>query len=152
MPEGSGSATCPKAQGMQPARRGLQCRHVPHGTEQATCQERALVSPRASRHRARHPPGEGSGVCQMPRGTEPVTRQERASESPRASCLQARPLCRKALTSPHDRGTRTTARQGFGTATCPVAPDLPPGARGLQSRHVPSDSRPPGVPVRSQDT
>jgi hypothetical protein len=119
-------------QSMPPARKGLRCRHVPHGTMRATRQERALVLPCA-------------------RGTEPITQQDKALESPRALWLQARPLCRKALASPCDQGTRTTAWQGSGTAMCPVAPDLPPGVGGLQSRHVPKGSRPPGIPVRSQD-
>jgi hypothetical protein len=87
----------------------------------------------------------------MPRGTEPVTRQERALESPRALWLQARLLRWKALVSPRDRGTRTTARQGSGMAMCHVAPDPPPSMGGLLSHHVPCGSRPPGVPVHSQD-
>jgi hypothetical protein len=75
------------------------------------------MSPCAPWHRARHPPGKGSGIatcpeapctplarkglwcCHVPRGIETVTRQERALESPCASWLQARPLCRMALAS-----------------------------------------------------
>jgi hypothetical protein len=64
--EGSGSATCPDAQSTPPTRRGLQCRHVPHGTEHATRQERAPVSPSAPRHRAHHLPEKGSGVTTCP--------------------------------------------------------------------------------------
>jgi hypothetical protein len=93
-------------------------RSAPQLQTRSRCQ-RALAPPRASRHRARHPPGKGSGVatcpeapspspsrkglrcCHVPRGTEPVTQQERALESPRASRLQAHPLRRKALASPH---------------------------------------------------
>jgi hypothetical protein len=96
------------------------------GTEHATCQKRAPVSPCAPWHRASHPPGKGSGVarcleapcmpparkglrcCHVPRGTEPITWKERALESPCASWLQAHPLCRKALALPRDRGTRTS--------------------------------------------
>jgi hypothetical protein len=131
--------------------------------------QRALTPPRAPRYRARHPPGEGSGVAMcsvaqsapparkglrcrhVPRGTEPVTWQERASESPRASWLKVRPLRRKAQMSPCDRDTRTTARQGSGITTCPVALDPPPDVGGLQSRHVSNGPWPPSVPVRSQD-
>jgi hypothetical protein len=61
------------------------------------------------------------------------------------------PLRRKTLASLCDRGTSTTARQGSGTTTWTVAPDLPPGAGGLWSRHVPSGSQPPDVPVCFQD-
>jgi hypothetical protein len=111
-----------------PGARELWLRHVPRGTEHATCQERAPVSSCALRHIARHPPGKGSGVatcpdapsasptrkvlwcCHVPRGIEPITQQERTPESPCASRLQARPLRRKALTSPRDRDTRTTVR------------------------------------------
>jgi hypothetical protein len=50
--EGFGVATCPMAQSAPPARKGLRCRHVPRGTERATCQERAPVSPHGPRHRA----------------------------------------------------------------------------------------------------
>jgi hypothetical protein len=120
----------------------------------------ALAPPRVPGNRARYLLEQGFGVATCPmaqsapparkrvlvspcgRGTVHATRQEKASESPRASWLQAHPLLRKALSSPHDRGTRTTVRQSSGTATCPVAPDPPPGAGGLWSRHV---------PVRSQD-
>jgi hypothetical protein len=73
VPEISSSTTCPVAQSMPPARRGLRC-------------------------------------CHVPRGTKPVTRRGKVPESPRVSWLQARPLRRKALASPRDRGTRTTAR------------------------------------------
>jgi hypothetical protein len=127
------------------------------------------VSPCAPSHRARHLPGKDSGVvtcpeapstapvgkglrCRhVPRGTKRATRQERAPESPCASRLQACPLCRKAPTSPCDRGTRTIARQGSGIAMCPMAPYPPPGAGGLQSSHVSSSPRPPSMPVHSQD-
>jgi hypothetical protein len=111
-------------------------------------------------HRAHHPPGRSSDVttcpealstplvekglrsCHVARGTKPITQQERALESPRASRLQAHPLRGKAQPSPRDRGTRTTASQGSGISTCPMAPDPPPGAGGLQSRHVPDGPRP----------
>jgi hypothetical protein len=126
------------------------------------------VSPRAPWHKAHHPPGKGFDVttcpeapcappsrkglrcCHVPRGTEPITHQERASESPRALRLQVHPLCRKTLVSPRDRDTRTIARQGSGITTYPVPPDPPSGVGGLQSRHVPSGSRPPDVPVHFQ--
>jgi hypothetical protein len=91
------------------------------------------MSPRAPRHRVRHPAGEGSGVV---------------------TCLVAPgpPLCRKALVSQCDRVTSTTTQQGSGITTCPVVPDPPPGVGGLRSRHVGSGSRPPGVLMHSQDT
>jgi hypothetical protein len=91
------------------------------------------------------PPARRGLRCRhVPQDTELVSRQERAPESPRVSRLQARPLRGKALPLPRDRGTRTTAPQGSGITTCPVAPDLPPGAGGLWSRHVPCGPRPPG--------
>jgi hypothetical protein len=126
VPGGSSSATCPEAQSMPPARRGIRCHHMPHGTERTTRQKRALVSSCASRHREHHSHGEGSRCCHVTRGTEPVTRQEKAPESPRASWLQARPLRKEALASPRGRGTRSTAWQVFGTGTCHVALDPPP--------------------------
>jgi hypothetical protein len=49
-----------------PGARELWLCHVPRGIEHATCQERALVSPRAPWHRARHPPGRGFGVATCP--------------------------------------------------------------------------------------
>jgi hypothetical protein len=134
-----------------PYRSGILCtrlkRLAPRLQICSLCQE-ALALPRVRRHRARHPPGKGPGVttcpeapcvpltkrglqcCHVPRGIEPITRQEKAPESPHASWLQARPLHRKALASPRDRGLGTTAPQGFGTDTCPAAPDPPPGAEG----------------------
>jgi hypothetical protein len=145
MPESSGSDMCPEAQSTPPTRRGLRCHHVPHGIEHTTQQERAPVSPRA-RGTKRATRRERSPVLPRARSTEPVTRHERAPESPRASQLQARPMRRKALTLPRDRGTRTTAPQGSGIATCPVAPDTPSGAEGLQSRHVPSGPQPQACP------
>jgi hypothetical protein len=92
MPGGSGSATCPDAQSMPPARRGLRCRHVPHGIERttgqekplvrhvprgtlrATRQERVVVLPPDPRHRAHQPAGEGSEVTMhlMALGPPPV--------------------------------------------------------------------------------
>jgi hypothetical protein len=67
-----------------------------------------------------------------------------------ASRLQAHPLHRKALASPRDRGTKTTARQGSGITTCLVAPDPPPGAGGFRSRHVMSGSWPLACPCISK--
>jgi hypothetical protein len=64
----------PEAQSMPPTRRGLWCLHVPYGAERATHQERALMLPRAPRHRARHPTGEGSRVttCLVAPGRPPT--------------------------------------------------------------------------------
>jgi hypothetical protein len=78
------------------------------------------------------------------RGIKHTTRQERAPELLRVSRLQIHPVRRKALTSPCDRGTRTTTRQGSGIAMCPVAPNLSSSAGGLWSRHVTCGPRPPG--------
>jgi hypothetical protein len=131
--EGSGVATCPVAQSVPPR------------------QERALVSPRALRHQARHTTGKGSGVATGPEAPSPSP-DRRGLQSHHVPCgCRPTPLRRKALALPHDRHTRTTARQGSGIAMCLVAPDLPPGAGGLRSHHVPSGPQPPGVPVRSQD-
>jgi hypothetical protein len=132
--------------------RGLWLHHMPRRIEHATHQKRAPVSPRAPWHRAHHPSGKGSGVATCPKAPcAPLIRKGLQSRHvPRGS--RSAPLRRKALASPHYRSTRTTARQVSGIATCFVAPDPPPGAGGLRSHHVPSGSRPPGVPVRSQDT
>jgi hypothetical protein len=114
-----------------PADRVLLCtrlkRSAPRLQIRSRCQ-RALSPPCAPRHRAHHLVEEGFGVatcpmaqsapptrkgllcCHVPRGTEPVTRQERAPELSHTSRLQARSLRRKALASPRDRGTRTTAQ------------------------------------------
>jgi hypothetical protein len=51
--EGSGVTTCSEASSTPPARRGLQCRHVPRGTKPVTLQERALESPCVSWLQAR---------------------------------------------------------------------------------------------------
>jgi hypothetical protein len=61
--EGSGAATCPHDSKPAPGARELWLRHVPRGTEHVTCQERAPVSQRTPRHRARHPAGEDSEVA-----------------------------------------------------------------------------------------
>jgi hypothetical protein len=116
----------------------------PHGARLRIRQERAPVPPRAPTALDPLPMPESSGfaTCPMaqstpptrrglrcrhvPRDTEPVTQQGRTSESP-----HARPLRRKALASPRDRGTRTTAQQGSDIAMCLVTPDPPPGAGGL---------------------
>jgi hypothetical protein len=44
---------------------------MPHGTERATHQERALVSPCAPGHHARHPLGKGSSVVTCPEAPSP---------------------------------------------------------------------------------
>jgi hypothetical protein len=121
------------------------------------------VSPRAPWHRAHHPPGKGSGVTTCPRHrvrhppgkvsgvatcSKHRTRHPTGEGSRVTTCLTTpgRPMRRKALTLPRDRGTRTTAPQGSGITTCHVAPDTPSGAEGLQSRHVPSGPQPRACP------
>jgi hypothetical protein len=74
--EGSGVATYPMTQSAPPARKGLWYRHVPRGTMHATPQERAPELPRALRHRARHPAGEGSGVAMRLVASGPPPAQE----------------------------------------------------------------------------
>jgi hypothetical protein len=71
MLESSISATCPEAQSMPPTRRGLRCHHIPHGTERATRQERALVLPHALRHHTCHLPGKDYGVAMCPEASSP---------------------------------------------------------------------------------
>jgi hypothetical protein len=139
---------------MPPSRRGLQCRHVPHGTEYATRQERASMSPHAPRHCARHPPGKGSGVA---------TCSEAPSPSPGRSGLQshnvphgstpapcAGRLWRRHKTeapgTPPDRvpvspcvmwlQTRLLVREGSGATTCPMA---------LGPRACPYDPKTPDI-------
>jgi hypothetical protein len=122
VPEGSSSATCPEAQNTPPTRRGLRCRHVPHGTKRATHQEMAPVSPRAPRHRARHPLGEGSSVATCLEASSPSSgrRRLRSHHVPRGSrpapcagrlwhrhVIKAlRSLPGRASVPPHVRGSR----------------------------------------------
>jgi hypothetical protein len=130
---------CLETQSTPPARRGLRCRHVPHDTERATRQERALVSPRAPRYHARHSPGEGSGVATCPEApsSSPGRRRLRSRHAPRgfrpAPC--AGRLWRRHVTEapgpPLGRApvparvlrlqTRLLVREGSGATTCPVA-------------------------------
>jgi hypothetical protein len=139
VPESSGSITCPKAQSTPPARRGLQCHHVPHGTERATHQERAPVSPRVSRHPARHLPGKGSGVATCPEAPSPSPSRRglwsrHVPHGSRPAPFAGRLWCRhvtEASGPPPGRGpvsprvlwlqTRLLVREGSGAATCPMA-------------------------------
>jgi hypothetical protein len=121
--ESFGITTCPLALGTPPVRRGLRCHHVTHDSKPT------------SRY-------EGLRRHHVPHAIEPATQQRRAPESPRVSRLQTHPLRRKALMSPHVRGTRTTSRQGFGITMCPVAPEPPSGAGGLWGHHVPYGPQP----------
>jgi hypothetical protein len=110
-----------------PGARELWLRHVPLGTEHATYQERASVSPCAPWHIARHPPGKGFGVITCPEAPGPPLSEEArpcagrlwrhhvteapgpppstAPVSPRVLWLQARLL----------------VQEGSGAAMCPVA-------------------------------
>jgi hypothetical protein len=124
---------------MPSVRRGLRCCHVPHGTERATHQERAPVSPRASRHRARHPPGKGFGVVTCPETPSPSPGRRglwsrHVSHGFRPAPYAVR-LWRRHVTEasgpPPGRApvsshvlwlqTRLLMREGSGAATCPVA-------------------------------
>jgi hypothetical protein len=97
----------PTAPDSAPGRGGLRCRHVsPRLQTRSRCQ-RALASPRAPWHRARHPLGEGSGVATCPAAPNPPP------------------------------GT-----EGSGITMCPMATSPPPCRRGLQSHHVSRSSRP----------
>jgi hypothetical protein len=115
--------------------RRLWLRHMPRGTEHATCQtrqERAPVSPRVLRHRARHASGEGSGVATCP---------EAPSPSPDRRRLQSRHV-------PH--GYRLAPAQGgSGIATWPRHQDHRPA--GLRYRHVSCGSRPGSWCGRAQE-
>jgi hypothetical protein len=69
--EGFGAATCPHGSRPTTGAIKLWLRHMPRDTEHATCQERDSVPPHAPRHRARHPPREGSGVTTCPEAPSP---------------------------------------------------------------------------------
>jgi hypothetical protein len=69
--QGSGAAMCPHSSRLAPGAKELWLRHVPHGIEHATRQERASVSPCAPMHQAHHSPGEGSGVTTCPEAPSP---------------------------------------------------------------------------------
>jgi hypothetical protein len=120
----------PRLQTRSQYQRGLRCRHVSHGTEHATCQERALASPHAPWHRARHPSGEGSGVvmCPVAHSSPPIRRGLRCRHVP--------------------RGTKTTTRQGFGIDTCHVSRPVSWCGRAPRPPHV-QWALASGVPVRS---
>jgi hypothetical protein len=75
---------------------------------------RALASPRAPWHRARHPTGKGSGVATCPVTLDPLLVREGSAV---ATCSQAR----------HPVG------KGFGVTT---TPDPPPGTGGLWGHHI----------------
>jgi hypothetical protein len=135
---GSGSTTCPEAQSTPPTKRGLQCRHVPHGTEHATHQERAPVSPHASRHCARHLPGEGSGVATYPEAPNPSPdrrrlRSRHVSRGSRPAPCAGRLWRHRVAEAPGPPlgrapvparvlwlQTRFLVWEGSGAATCPV--------------------------------
>jgi hypothetical protein len=105
---------------------------------------RALASPRAQWHRARHPTGKSSGVtmcptasdpspgagglCRhhVPHATGPTTQQGRALVSPHVPWLQ---IC-------------LMERVGSSITTCPMLPGPPPDKGGLRCRHVSYSSRP----------
>jgi hypothetical protein len=80
--KGSGVATCLEAPSTPPTRKGLQCHHVPQGTERATHKERAPVSSRAPRHLDHRPTG--LRYRHMSCGSRPASWCGRASEPPRA--------------------------------------------------------------------
>jgi hypothetical protein len=128
--EGSSAAACPRSSRPTPGARELWHRHVPLAPSTPPVRKglRCHHVTRDSKPASRY---EGLQHHHVPRGTELATRQRRAPKSSRISRLQTHPLRRKALMSPHVRGTRTTARQGFGITMCPVAPEPPPGAGGL---------------------
>jgi hypothetical protein len=122
--------------------RRLWLRHMPRGTEHATCQtrqERAPVSPRVPRHRARHASGEGSGVATCPEAPSPSPDMRRLQSrhvphgyrpTPCAGRLWHRHVA-EAPGPPPGRApvsarvmwlqTRLLVREGSGAATCPVA-------------------------------
>jgi hypothetical protein len=127
-----------EAHSTPPTRRGLRCRHVPHVTECATCQERAPVSPRAPRHQSRHPLGKCSGVAMCPEAPSPSPDRRGlwSRNVPHGSrpALCAGRLWHRHVTEvpgpPLDRApisprviwlqTRILVWEGSGAATCPV--------------------------------
>jgi hypothetical protein len=141
--ESFGSTTCREALSTPSARRGLQCSHVPCGTEHTTRQEGALISPRTPRNRACHSPGKGFGVatwpeapnpspsrrghqsCHVPHGSRPAPctgrlRHHHLTEAPGPPPSRA-PVSPCVLWLQ----TRLLVREGSGSTTCPVA--LGPG-------------------------
>jgi hypothetical protein len=134
----------PIAPDSAPGKGGLRCRRVsPRLQTRSRCQ-RALASPRAPWHRARHPSGEGSGVFTCPTAPNPPPVME-------GSGVTTYPVT---PTPPPDRGegsgvfTCPTApnpppgMEGSGVTTYPVTPTPPPDRRGLRSHHVSHGSRP----------
>jgi hypothetical protein len=66
-PYGVGGLWCHHVQpGPSPGREGLWCRHMSYGSRSPSRCGRALASPCAPCHRARHPRGKGSGVTMCP--------------------------------------------------------------------------------------
>jgi hypothetical protein len=112
---------------------------MPHGKERATHQERALVSPRAPGHHARHPLGKGSSVVTCPEAPSPSPGRRGLQShhvpygSRPAPC--ARRLWRRHVTEasgpPPDRAsvsprvlwlqTHLLVQEDSRAATCPVA-------------------------------
>jgi hypothetical protein len=134
-------------------------RSAPQLQIHSRCQE-ALALRHAPRHRARHPPKEGSSVatCPMAQSTLPIRKGLRCRHMPRgtvrATCQGRAPVLPRA---PRHR-TRHLTGEGSGVATCLMALGPPPAqggsgvaawprhqdhrSAGLRYRHVSCGSRP----------
>jgi hypothetical protein len=127
---------------------------VPRDTEHATRQKRALMSPRAPWHRARHLPGKGSGVTTCPEAPSPSPGRRRlwsrhVPHGPRPAPYTGRLWCRHMTEAPGPPSgrapvparvlwlqTRLFVWEGSKVVTCPVA--LGPGRTCVFSRRLTS--------------
>jgi hypothetical protein len=69
--EGSGVATCPLPPGPPPSREGLRCHHMSCGSRPTSRCRKALASPHAPWHQARHPARMSFGVATCPAALDP---------------------------------------------------------------------------------
>jgi hypothetical protein len=127
-----------------PNRERLPCHRVPPQLHTRSHCRRALASPCAPWHRARHPIGKSSTIticpttadpssivgglwrCHVPRATGPATLHGRASVSPHVPRHQ----------------TRLLVWECSGVIMCPMALGPLPGREGLRCHHMSCGSRP----------
>jgi hypothetical protein len=144
----------PIAPDSTPGREGLWCRRVsPRQQTRSRCW-RALASPRAPWHRARHSTGKSSSVATCPTAPDPLSVPKNSgiamcpvspSTPPDREGLQCRHVSRAPDPPPgagglwrrHVPRARHPTWKGSGVAMCPAAPDPPPSVGGLQRRHMP---------------
>jgi hypothetical protein len=114
----------PLASDTAPDKKGLQCHCISPRLQTHSWCGRALASPRASWHRARHLTGKGFGVTTCPAAPHPLLVWEGSDVT---TCGRAR---------------RPAGKDSIVTM-CPAAPYPPPGTGGLWRHHVRPDP-PPG--------